>query len=212
MPRVFDPERDDPTVKLIKGVTTFFEEQKYKLSENEINEFIKQMLKRERYSQMVQKYLQNKIEFPDIIIKNSCSKGHFFFNTSNYPFQYFPSDYNQQKNEIILCKNQIRNLLELQENLDRELTLAYDHNVEKKDLSQDADFACSQIRACRVQLDNYKKLDNSSKKQISQTCARFLFRHKGPNQDKLPHDMWVRYTEKILDKFDYCYNLTYPFK
>ena len=36
MPKVFDPERSDPTVKVIKNFSSYIFDQKNKLSENEI--------------------------------------------------------------------------------------------------------------------------------------------------------------------------------
>lgn len=81
MPRIFDPERSDPTVKLISSVRAWFEEKKYRLSDEEISVFIGQMLRGKKYAGMVDEYLKKGQEFPDIVVKNSCSNGHFFFDT-----------------------------------------------------------------------------------------------------------------------------------
>lgn len=45
------------------------------------------------------------------------------------------------------------NVLDFKENLDRELIMAYDKNILKRNIeNDDHDFSCSQIRACRAEI------------------------------------------------------------
>lgn len=52
-------------------------------------------------------------------------------------------------------------MLEFKENLDRELVMAYDHLILKKNIYEDdEEFNCSQMKACRSEINNYINLDN----------------------------------------------------
>lgn len=87
------------------------------------------------------------------MIKNDCKKGQYFFDPQNYPNKIFKSNYNPFKNEITLCSNLMLNVLDFKENLDRELIMAYDKNILKRNIeNDDHDFSCSQIRACRAEI------------------------------------------------------------
>ena len=67
------------------------------------------------------------------------------------------------------------NLLEVKENLDRELVMAYDNKVLGVNFEKDQEAACSMVRGCKAQLENYGWNEELTK-EISKICARNLFK------------------------------------
>lgn len=175
MVRVFDPTRNDPTVILIRTIQDFVYRKTNALSFNEIKKAIDNFLSQNQYSKMFEEYQKKLVEFPDIALKNNCAKEHFFWKRKKEVFHEFKSVYEPENNKIIVCTNYITNFMELKENLDREISMAYDYNIRKQNFKQDSDFACSLIRSCHLQLKNYS-LDSELTKEMTKLCARNLFK------------------------------------
>ncbi|KRX04549.1 hypothetical protein PPERSA_04364 [Pseudocohnilembus persalinus] len=212
MVRIYDPERTDPTVVFLKTIQDTYKQTMHSLSHNEIQQALKKFLREKYYLKMLQDYQKKEADFPEILIKNNCRKGNYAYDIKNYGNKYFKAKYDQETNKITLCSNLMLNVLEFKENLDRELVMAYDRNILEKNLKQDADFTCSQIRACRAEIYNYKQqLDEKTEKQMTNICSRFLIKERGPNQENLPLDIWVRYVERLNDTYQNCYYMNEPF-
>ena len=175
MVRVFDPTRTDPTVITIRGIQDLIYRKTNGLSSSEIKKAVDQFLSRKQYSLMLEDFHKAEKPFPDIVIKNNCTYENFFFHRSKYNFNYFKGAFEPENNKISLCSNFLLNLLEVKENLDRELVLAYDHSVRGCNFEKDADVACSLVRSCRAQLENYG-WNEDLLKEMSRVCARNLFK------------------------------------
>ncbi len=175
MVRFFDPSKSDPSLIFIRGIQSYFYDKKNQLSEEEIRQAIINFFKDSQYTKMFDEYKQKEVDFPKIIVRDNCHKRKFVLS----PYQdytYYKSSFNPQENEITLCSNFTYDLLDLKENLDRELIMAYDHNIMKKDLSDNETFASSQIRACRRQYDNLTELTDELKRPMTESCAKYLMK------------------------------------
>lgn len=175
MVRFYDPTRTDPSLKFIRGVQSFFSEKKEQLSEDELRNALQTFLKDMQYKRMFEKYVEHQADFPEIIVRNDCKKKRFLLSPYT-DFTYYKSSYDKDKNEICLCSNYIFDVLELKENLDRELVMAYDHNIKKDNLNDNETFAASQIRACRRQYDNFPQINDDLKKNMVSSCAKYLMK------------------------------------
>jgi len=175
MVRFYDPSRIDPSLHFIRGIQSFFYEKQNALSEDEIQSAIKTFFKDNQYKTMFDEYVKNEADFPNIVIKNNCKKKRFLMSPY-MDFQYYKSTFDKDKNEITLCSNFLFDMLDLKENLDRELIMAYDKNIKKKDLSDNETFARSQIRACRRQYDNFSQANDELKKTMVNSCAKYLMK------------------------------------
>jgi hypothetical protein len=176
MVRFYDPSRTDPSVYLIQNIQSLFSHQNT-IQENEIKGSLKSFLNEKRYMDVIQQYLDKEKEFPAIIINKSSPKNNGL-SSSNEDFSYFSSYYNRRANEIIFCSNFMKDILEIKENLDRELTIAYMAQIKKIDLDDDESFACTQIKACRNQYENYYNINEDLKKEMTFNCAKYLMKVK----------------------------------
>lgn len=175
MVRFYDPSRTDPSLKFIRGVQSFFHDKKNQLTEEEIRAATTTFFKDSQYKKMFGEYVEQKADFPEIVINTNCKKKNFLLSPY-MDFTYYKSHYNKDKNEIQICSNFLFDILELKENLDRELVMAYDQNIRKKDLNDNETFACSQIRACRKQYDNFPDINDELKKNMVNSCAKYLMK------------------------------------
>jgi hypothetical protein len=114
-------------------------------------------------------------EFPDIIIKDNC-RVRYFVMSPYTDYTYYKGYYDAAKNQICLCSNYITDILDLKENLDRELMMAYETKIKNKDMRDNETFACSQIRACRKQYENFIHAEDEIKKNLTMTCAKYLMK------------------------------------
>ena len=179
MVKVFDPSRRDPTIRVLREFQEWLYNERSKLSEAETYQALQIFLKGKQYESMMKKYSEEGLAPPDVVINSRCDrKRHFFFGGNPAgSAQYFKGFFSPIKNEITLCSNVILNFLELKENLDRELTVAYDYNIRKQDISRDENFVCTQLRACKAQLNNYGEyLTEDLKKNMAAACAKYLLR------------------------------------
>lgn len=175
MVRFYDPSRTDPSLLFIRGVQNYISESQNKLSEDEIRGGIKNFFKDQGYKKMFQDYIDHQADFPDIIVRDDCPKKRFIISPYT-DYKYYKSYYDTAKNQICLCSNFLTDMLDLKENLDRELIVAYDHNIRKKDLSDNEVYACTQIRACRKQYENFTQINEELRKNLSLTCAKYLLK------------------------------------
>ena len=175
MVRVFDPTRTDPTVITIRGIQDFIYRKTHGLNISEIKTAVERFLSGKEYIMMLEDFKKSEKILPDIVVKNNCTYENFFLQRKKYNFNYFKGAYEPESNKIYLCSNLLMNLLEVKENLDRELVLAYDHQVRGFNLEKDADVACSLVRSCRAQLDNYKWNEDLTM-EMTRLCARNLFK------------------------------------
>ena len=175
MVRVYDPTRTDPTIYFLRGIQDYLYRRTNTLNFNETNKAIDNFLSQTQYKTMISDYEKSEKAFPDIVVKSNCAKDNFFLRKTKQDFKNFKGYFEPTNNRIYLCSNYIVNLLEVKENLDRELIMAYDHNIRKVDDSKDSDMACSVIRSCRAQLNNYAWNEDLTK-EMTKICAKHLFK------------------------------------
>ena len=175
MVRVFDPTRSDPSLLLIRGVQDYFSRQTNSLSTPELKKAIDSFLSSSHYKPMFSAYDEANETFPEIILKSNCSYEHFFFQKNKHNFNHFKAVFEPESNKVYICSNFMRNLLEVKENLDRELVLAYDKTIRKSNFEKDDEMACSLIRSCRAQLSNYSWNEDLTR-EMTRLCARNLFK------------------------------------
>jgi len=199
MVRFYDPSRTDPSLHFIRGVQSFWNEKQNALSEEEIRKAMKVFFKDQQYKKMFADYIKHEADFPNIVVNTSCPKKRFLISPY-MDYTYYKSSYDKGKNEITLCSNFLFDILDLKENIDRELVMAYDYNIRKKDLSDNEEFSISQIRACRKQYDNFGEMNDDLKKNLVQSCGKYLMKNRGPNKEKMPFDIWVRYCNRMIKK------------
>ena len=175
MVRFYDPSRTDPSLKFIRGVQSFISQKQNQLSEDEIQAAIKTFLKDLQYKKMFEEYIEKRADFPDIVVKNNCPTKRFLMSPYT-DFKYYRSYYDQDKNEIGLCSNFLSDVLDLKENLDRELVMAYDRNIKQVNLHDNESFASSQIRACKKQYDNFSGISDELKRTMVSSCSKYLMK------------------------------------
>jgi hypothetical protein len=175
MVRFYDPSRTDPSLIFIRGVQNLFGSSENKLSEDELRGAIKNIFRDHSYKKMFQDYITHQTDFPDVIIRSDCPTKRSIISPY-MDFKYYKSYYDSTKNQICICSNFVNDMLDLKENLDRELVLAYDHNIRKKDLTDNEMFSCSQIRACRKQYENFNQVNEDLRKNLTFTCAKYLLK------------------------------------
>jgi len=100
----------------------------------------------------------------------------------------------------VVCLDNIRNKLELKENLDRELTFLY---LQKKNKREDLSFEQQEqqlihniYESCYSGYKNYM-LDEKATKELSLICSKYLFFRK--TKSTLPVDRLFRYTTQMTD-------------
>ena len=124
---------------------------------------------------MHQEYIKEIVDFPQITINHKCKK-RIFVLSKGIDYRYYKANYDQKENNIYICSKLLTDVLDLKENLDRELVMAYDHNIRKKDFKNDDHFAISAIRACRKQYDNFTQFNDEIKKKSAILCAQYLMK------------------------------------
>lgn len=177
MVRFFDPTRTDPSLFFIKSFQSFLDEKQNKLSEEEIRGAIKVFLRDPGYMKMKQEYITKKVDFPDFVVRDHCPRKKFVISPYT-DYTYYKSYFDATKNQICICSNFLSDLLDLKENIDRELVVAYDKNIKQRDLEDDETYACTQIRACRRQYENFPNTTEEFKKNLTNICARYLLKVK----------------------------------
>lgn len=171
MVRVWDPTRSDPTVYFIRKIQDIFNQKNATLPIPEQVAAIKKLLSMDYYQILRDKYIEKKNDFPEIVIKN-CRDTHHFFKTS-LNTRHFKGFYKPDKNEITICGNRINNLLELKENLDRELIFAFDDKILER--RGDDKFVKTVIRGCRGMVENYE-WGIDMKLEMTRMCAKNIFK------------------------------------
>lgn len=175
MVRFFDPTRSDPSLFFIKSFQSYLEQKENHLSEEEIRGAIKVFLRDPSYTKMKEEYISKKADFPDFVIRDRCPTKKFVISPYT-DYSYYKSYYDSAKNQICICSNFLSDLLDLKENIDRELVVAYDKNIKETNLEDDEAYACTQIRACRKQYQNYTNTSDEFKKNLSSVCGRYLLK------------------------------------
>ena len=89
MPRLFDPERTDPTVKFINSLRELFNAQQQSIPIGQFRGVVEQFLRQDQYAQMLRSYAESNTKFPDLVFRNNCSAGYYFTNPSGYQQKYF---------------------------------------------------------------------------------------------------------------------------
>lgn len=171
MVRVWDPTRSDPTVYFIRKIQDIFNQKNETIPIPEQAAAIKKLLSMNYYQILKNKYSEKKSDLPEIIIKN-CRDTHHFIKTS-LNTSHFKGFYKSEKNEITICGNKIKNLLELKENLDRELIFAFDDKILER--RGDDEFVRTVIRGCRGMIENYE-WGNDMKLEMTRMCAKNIFK------------------------------------
>eukprot|EP01017_Pseudomicrothorax_dubius_P040434 TRINITY_DN6322_c0_g1_i2.p1 TRINITY_DN6322_c0_g1~~TRINITY_DN6322_c0_g1_i2.p1 ORF type:complete len:152 (+),score=26.62 TRINITY_DN6322_c0_g1_i2:61-456(+) len=120
--------------------------------------------------------------------------------------------YKPEEGKIVLCLNLMKNVLHLKENLDRELMMSYDDLLNDGALRRDdKEYACSAIRACRAELNNYGEMNEENVRKATFSCAKYMVRNRGPNVGRLPYDSWVRYANRLVDENSFCFAKREPY-
>jgi hypothetical protein len=176
MVRFFDPSSSDPTNIIIRGVQQLFSDKTEGISEEEAKKAINYFFGQDYYKPMFRDYVKEKLDPPELFLNEHCPRVNFVMS-SNHNYKYFQTEYLAKNNRIVLCLNFMRSLLDLKENLDRDLTIAYDHAIKKKDIiNDDEEYICSTIRACAVQFSNYPEMSDQNKRKSALACAKYLSR------------------------------------
>jgi hypothetical protein len=142
MVKIGDPRETDPSLQFIRGFQNYFRRRKNKLQEKELRAALKIFLQDPSYYNLTKSFADSNQDFPDIIFKDNC-RVKFFVLSPYTDLKYYKGYYDAPKNQICLCTNFITDILDLKENLDRELMMAYEQKIRNKDLSDNETFACS---------------------------------------------------------------------
>lgn len=132
-------------------------------------------MQQDQYKNILEEFEKEKVEFPDIAVKNNCGYEHFFWRRNKVNFNQFKGVFEPISNKIIVCSNFLTNFMELKENLDREINMAYDFHIKKNKFQKDKEFAQSTIRSCHAQLKNYNWEEDLTK-EMTKLCAKNLFK------------------------------------
>jgi ferredoxin len=176
MVRYFEPARTDPSVLFLRGIQNLFRQKLATVKEEEAKKALNYFFAQTFYRPLFKRFIRAGKEIPDVILDTNC-EGNNFSLSSRRNYSYFPAEYKPNEHKLLICLNYTPNLLELKQNVDRELIMAYDHQVAKKAVYEsDEDYACSALRACSVQYLNYPKWSDELRKQASLSCAKYLMR------------------------------------
>ena len=173
-----DPSRTDPATRTLRYLQNLFWIKNNKFSENYISNAINIFLQDTQYKNLFEEFDKEKVEFPKIILRNNCKTNQYFMLRKGINYKFFPGEYDKNYNKLYICSNLMTNLMEIKENLDRELTLAYDFQILKKDFKNNKEYACSQIRSCKAHFENYPNMNEELKINLTKICSKYLYRVK----------------------------------
>lgn len=174
MVKYFDPTETDLTIRLIRKIQDIFTQRANKITESEGEKAIAHFFETDKkYSKIFDEFQKKNEALPKFVMKDDCQKREYVMSTER-DYTYYKGHYNPAENKIILCGNLLTDMLELKENVDRELMMAYTHRIKKASLEDDESFVCSQWKACRFQYDNLANISEEMRFNLASDCTKYL--------------------------------------